>query len=141
MKSILTLQFILIFFFSSFSQNHFNTNGVHTKNVPYKVFINATIHIDGEKIIENGTLIVQDNIIIHAGGKVKIPDNSIQYDLKGKHIYPSFIELNSQLGLPDAKKEKSSGPQYNSSKKGAFYWNEAIKSENDAIDSYKYDEK
>ena len=141
MKFILTWQFILFFFFSSYAQNHFNTNGVHTKNVPNKVFTNATIHIDGEKTIENGMLIIQDNIIIHAGGKIKTPENAVQYDLKGKHIYPSFIELDSDLGLPEAKKEKSSGPQYNTSKKGAFYWNEAIKSENEAFASYKYDEK
>ncbi len=141
MKSILTLQFIILLSFCSLGQNHFNTNGVHTKNKPYKVFYNAVLHISGDEIIDKGMLIVKDNIITYAGGKTKTPANAIEYDLKGKHIYPSFIELESNFGIAEQKKSKPSGPQFNSSKKGAYYWNEAIRAEEDAIQQFTYDEK
>jgi len=111
MKSNLTFLFILLFSFSGLSQNHFNTNGVHTKNIPYKVFYNATLHVSGDQTIPNGMLIIKDNIIVHAGAKIKTPENSLTYDLKGKHIYPSFIELDSNFGIEEQKKNKSRSPQ------------------------------
>jgi imidazolonepropionase-like amidohydrolase len=141
MKSILTIQFILILSFCAYAQNHFNTNGVHSKNTPNKVFYNTTLHISGEEVIEKGMLIIKDNKIIYAGGKTKIPENSIQFNLDGKHIYPSFIELESDFGIAEQKKNKSTGPQYNTSKKGAYYWNEAIRTEDEATQQFTYDEK
>lgn len=142
MKIILTLNLIALFVFSTVAQNHFNTNGVHSKNVPYVVFTNATIHVDGDNTIHNGMLIIRDNKIVYVGAKTKISDNIIEHDLKGKHIYPSFIELNSDFGITKPKDSKrSNSPQYNTSKKGAYYWNEAIKTEDHAIDQFVYDDK
>ncbi len=142
MKIILTFKLIALFVLSTFAQNHFNTNGVHSKNVPHIVFTNATIHIDGDNTINNGMLIIKDNKIVYVGAKTKISDNIIEHDLKGKHIYPSFIELNSDFGIPKpTEKPRSNSPQYNSSKKGAYYWNEAIKTEEHSIDQFQYNNK
>ncbi len=124
------------------AQNNLNTNGVHSKNTPTYVFENATVHINGENSIHKGTVIIKQNKIIYVGGKTKTPNNAIVTDLEGKHIYPAFIELNSDFGLPSPiVKKKSNYPQYTSSIKGAYYWNEAIHPEVNAIQDYSYDAK
>jgi imidazolonepropionase-like amidohydrolase len=134
--------FFLLFTIAILGQNNPSTNGVHSKNKPFYVFENAVIHIDGDIIIENGTLIIQDNKITYVGNKTKLPKNSIVEDLEGKHIYPSFIELNSNFGMKEITKEKRSPyPQYHTNKKGPYYWNQAIKTEVDAFEYYTYDDK
>ncbi len=68
--------------------------------------------------------------MIHSvGNQVEIPANSVIYDLGGAWIMPSFIDLDSDYGLKKKKEQKSPGrrnPQYESKKKGAYNWNEAI---------------
>lgn len=123
------------------AQNTPATNGVHTKNKPVTVFNNANIHQDGDRMIANGSLFVQDGMIIYVGGKKKAPNNSIEIDLKGRHIYPSFIELNSSFGVKEKERKHDPNPQYESSKKGPYYWNEAIKPEESAIDLFHFDAK
>jgi imidazolonepropionase-like amidohydrolase len=136
---LLTSLFVL---FSVFGQNTLSTNGVHTKNKTITAFHNAVIHQDGDRVIKNGSLFIQDGKIIYVGSKKKTPENGIEIDLDGRHIYPSFIELNSTFGIQkDKKKEKSYGPQYETSKKGPYYWNEAIHPEEDALTKFKFDKK
>ena len=49
---------ILIPFFVLSQKEYFPTNsGVKVVNEPYKAFVNATIVVNSEKTIENGTLI------------------------------------------------------------------------------------
>lgn len=125
-----------------FGQNDFSTNGVHSKNEPVTAFHNAIIHQDGDRIIKNGSLFIKEGKIIYVGGKKKSPDNAIEIDLKGRHIYPSFIELNSTFGIKKGeKKNDQMGPQYESSKKGPYYWNEAIHPEENALEQFKFDDK
>jgi imidazolonepropionase-like amidohydrolase len=59
--------------------------------------------------------------------KVELPKEAIIYDLKGKHIYPAFIDLYSDYGIIEPKKTEYS----DSPKKGAYGNNQAIKSEID----------
>ncbi|CAG5085962.1 amidohydrolase family protein [Parvicella tangerina] len=125
-----------------FGQNTMATNGVHSKNKPITAFHNAVIHQDGDRVIKNGSLFIQDGKIIYVGGKKKTPENGIEIDLEGRHIYPSFIELNSTFGIKKEEKKKDQfGPQYESSKKGPYYWNEAIHPEENAIEKFTFDTK
>jgi len=63
--------------------------------------------------------------------------------LKGKFIYPSFIELSSNYGLPKPERPKSTSrsPQMLSNKEGAYSWNETLKPEQDATAIFKVDTK
>ena len=96
-------RFFLICFSSlclhSFAQETFPVNGVSTEFEPIYAFINAHI-IDAENEIENGVLLIQANKILQADTGVQIPKDAIILDLKGDFIYPSFIDLNTQYGLP-----------------------------------------
>jgi imidazolonepropionase-like amidohydrolase len=142
-RFLLVLLFVCeVFTLKPFSQPNFATNGSYSKNSPHYVFTNATLHPTSGSSIEKGMLIVQNDKIIYAGVKTKLPENSIEIDLKGKHIYPSFIELDADFGMAEAKKAgRGNTPQYETSKKGPYYWNEAVKPEVNTIDLFKYDSK
>jgi imidazolonepropionase-like amidohydrolase len=135
-KHFLLILLCQFFLFKAFAQSTFPTNGA--PYVPHTVyaFVNANIYSDYETLIKNGVLLTQDGKIINVGEKLDVPKNAIVYDLKGKFIYPSFIDIYSEYGLQSNKPERKQnfGPQMESSLKGAFGWNQAIKSNNE---SYK----
>ncbi|MBI2271873.1 MAG: amidohydrolase family protein [Bacteroidetes bacterium] len=126
------------------AQETFPVNGVFNKNHNYYAFTNARIYTDFETIIENGTLLIKDGEIVEVGDKVTLPKGTLTYDLKGKNIYPSLIDIYTGYGLPEVKKaarNRSQPPQYESSTKGAYNWNQAIKAEFDAFRSFVHDKK
>jgi len=116
------------------AQSTFPTNGAPFNIHSLYVFTNATIIIDYETSIKNGILLIQDGKIINVGEKLEIPKNAIVYDLKGKFIYPSFIDLYCDYGIADQKQTPKNGfgPQMESNIKGAYGWNQAVKPELEA---------
>jgi imidazolonepropionase-like amidohydrolase len=120
------------------AQPTFPVNGTHNKNHTVYAFTNATIHIDHLTVLENSTMLIKDGRVIEVSGKKTTPKGAVVYDLKGKHIYPSFIDLYSNYGMPVVKKDRSNNPrpQTTSNKKGAFNWNQAIKPETRAADVF-----
>ncbi len=133
---LLLLSFIKI---DLVAQNIFPIDGVAKEFSPIYAFINANI-IDGEKEIINGTVLVQGKKFIAVDSSLKIPEGAIIRDLDGKFMYPSFIDLNTQYGLPNNKKrEFSYKPQYESKKDGAYHWNQAIHPEFNAITKFTND--
>ena len=131
MNRKLLIILLSIFCFPSFGQETFPVNGVATEFEPIYAFINAhIINVDNE--IPNGILLIQGDKILQVDTGVQIPKDAIITDLKGDFVYPSFIDLNTQYGLPKTKSsERSFRPQYDSKKEGAFHWNQAIHPEID----------
>ena len=142
MRQLLLFVFILCTVIVS-AQETFNVNGTHNKNHNYYAFTNATIHIDYQTTIENGTLLIKDRKVIAAGQKVDVPANAVVYDLQLKHIYPSLIDIYSDYGITKAAKRKSNNHsrQFKTKNKGAFNWNQAIKPEIEAGKLFKVDDK
>jgi len=118
-------------------------NGPRVNGGNYYSLINATIHVDADRVVENGTLIVRNGKIEDVGAALKTPKGAVEIDLKGKHIYPSFIDLHTAYGMPENKRNErgGNGPQYERAKKGAYYWNEAIRPETRAQESFVNDAK
>ena len=125
------------------AQEYFPENaGVKANNNNYTAFTNAKIFVTPTQIIEKGTLLIQHGKIVSASSTVSIPKNSIVIDLKGKSIYPSFIDIYSKFGVEQPKKKPGSGrsAEYAPSRDG-YYWNDHIMPENKAIARFKYDDK
>ena len=124
------------------SQEYFPKNdGVKTRNTNYSVFKNARIHVDPQTVIENGMFAIREGKITAVGKSINIPKNSIVIDLKGKEVYPSFIDLYSDFGIGKPKRvEGGNGPQYDASREG-FYWNDHIRPDTDAVDHFSFDAK
>lgn len=124
------------------SQPTFHDNGVKKTGGGYYCFINATIHVSHDKTIENGVLIIRDGKIEEVGTNLKAPKGCVEVDLKGKHIYPSFIDIYSSYGMPEMKpRQWNPAPQYETTRKGAFNWNECIKPETRAAELFAADNK
>ena len=87
-----------------YRKKNISTNsGVKVVNEPYKAFVNATIVINSEKTIKNGTLIFRDGKIIDVGSGIKIPKNSIVIDKKGSSFILHSLKPPPQCPLKKLK--------------------------------------
>lgn len=133
MRTIISALAILFIPLISLSQNGFPVNGVADEFNSIRAFTNCTLIKDPSTKMTNAVILVQKGKIIGAGQGLKIPDGAIITDLKGDWVYPGFIDIWSEIGLPPTEtKRNERGPQFLSSKSGAWYWNEAIHPEIEA---------
>ncbi|MDH7444278.1 amidohydrolase family protein [Aquimarina sp. 2201CG14-23] len=144
MKKLLLSLFAVCMGFNLNAQEYFPKNdGVKTTNSNYTVFTNAIIHTSPDSEIKNGTLIIQKGKIFQVGTSLTIPKNSVVIDLKGKHIYASFIDPYTNFGIekPKRKGDQFGGnPQYGPSREG-YYWNDHIRPETSPLKDFKYNKK
>ncbi|OIQ29661.1 MAG: amidohydrolase [Bacteroidetes bacterium MedPE-SWsnd-G2] len=140
-KAFAMLFMFLISSMSICGQDYFPKNdGVMNSNHHFIAITNAKIHLSPEKVIENGTLLIKDGKVMDSGENLKLPDNTVVYDIKGNSVYPSFIDIYSNFGVAKAKRATGQNPQYDASRTG-YYWNDHIKPEQNAIDKFNYDKK
>jgi imidazolonepropionase-like amidohydrolase len=134
--------FLLLIVFKIQSQTTFPLNGTSNPINTYYAFINATIVSDYENEISKATLLIQNQKIVAIGPKIDLPVGTVTVDLKGKYIYPSFIDLYSDYGLNAINTERHrNGPQMESNVKGAFGWNQAIKSDQSAYNHFVHQQE
>jgi imidazolonepropionase-like amidohydrolase len=142
------LAFACILFFSARplqAQVTFPVNGVADPRHGYYAFIHATVLKDGIHAINDATMVIKDGKIISVTAGGKTPDGAVEIDCKGKYIYPSFIDIYADYGTPAPTVAGGGGftpgqqPQITSNQKGAYGWNEAIKSDVDAYKIFKSD--
>jgi len=122
----------------------FPVNGTIDKHLVRTVLKNATVHVDEKTVIENGTIVLFRGVIESVGlvDEVKVSGSAITLDMKGYHLYASFVDLNSSFGLPGVKPaEWSRIPQYETNKKGAYGWNQAIRPEINSSEAFVADSK
>lgn len=135
MKKIAFYLFFFCFFSHlSFSQSTFPVNGIKKTTNSIFAFTHATIIVDENTSIKDGTLIISKGTILDVGNSILIPKNAIEINLEGKYIYPGFIDAFSNYGISEIKDKQNheSGPNYETKTKGAYNWNEAIRPETDA---------
>jgi imidazolonepropionase-like amidohydrolase len=115
---------------------------------------NARIVTSPGKVIEKGTVLVRDGLIVEVGPEVKVPAEARVWDLAGKTIYPGFIDSYSRLDLPETLKPEparsDSDPDDPNAKpkeipretaKGTRSWNARVTPERKAADYLNLDKK
>src|SRR5215213_5289136 len=128
------------------AQTTYPVNGVADERSGHYAFTNATIVKDATTTIPNATLVIKDGKIVAVGANIKVPQGAVEIDCKGKYIYPSFIDIYSDYGMPAAQPRQQGGfnfaqqSQLNTATKGAYGWNQAIRSEIDAFKLFAADE-
>ncbi len=124
------------------AQEYFPKNdGVKSENNNYTIFQNAKIHVDPNTIIENGMFAIKNGKITAIGKSINVPANAVKIDLKGKEVYPSFIDIYSDYGISKPKKaEGGNQPQYDASREG-YYWNDHIRPETNAVEFFSYNKE
>lgn len=118
--------------------------GVGDERPKVFAFTNATIVVDELTTLKEATLVIKKGKIIAVGKNAQVPDNAVVEDLKGKFIYPSFIDLYSNYGIKTktVQRERSrfgSLPKFVSQIDGPYYWNDAIKPYLKAVDQFHVD--
>ena len=77
------------------------SNSLSAQDEPI-AFIGATIYPIEQAPIENGVLIVEDNIITAVGdSRTRIPRGAIINDVSGKVILPGLVDTHSHIGGGD----------------------------------------
>lgn len=140
MRKIKLLLSGLLFALLLQAQETFPVNGVADKREGSYAFTNATIVKDAQTTLTNATLIIREGKIVAVGVGLIIPKDAIVIDCKDKFIYPSFIDIYTDYGIPQPQRAAGAGglvsffgpSQITSNQKGAFGWNQALKSEVDA---------
>jgi imidazolonepropionase-like amidohydrolase len=61
----------------------------------------ATIHTVTNGVIENGTIVFNNGVIVSVGADVEIPAGARVVDVSGKHIYPGLIDAYSTVGISE----------------------------------------
>ncbi len=128
------------------AQVTFPENGVADIRHGHYALINATIVKDGSNRIPNATLVVKDGRITAVGAGLKTPAGAVEIDCKGKFIYPSFIDIYADYGMPVPQRTTGGGftpgqqPQLESNAKGPYGWNEALKSNTHAFEVFSVDD-
>lgn len=142
MKLKLLILGVFLVVLNARSQEYFPKNdGVKARNTNYTVFKNARIHVDPQTTINNGMFAIKEGKITAVGKSINIPANSTVIDLQGKEVYPSFIDLYSDFGIPDPKRaENGSQPQYDAGREG-YYWNDHIRPDTRAVANFDFDSK
>ncbi len=129
------------------AQETYPINGTADERTGTYAFTNATIIKDAETTLQNATLVIKQGKIV--GINVTVPKEAVVVDCKGKFIYPSFIDLYSDYGVAPQATATLGGrgfggfdrsSQFTSNTKGAYNWNQAIKPETNAFESFQLNE-
>lgn len=131
--------------YSSIAQVTFPVNGVLDERTGHYAFTNATIVKDAATTLTNATLVIKEGKIVAVGNNIKVPQGAVEIDCKGKYIYPSFIDIYSDYGTPAIQPRQggfnfAQQSQLTTAAKGAYGWNQAIKTEVDAFRIFAADE-
>jgi imidazolonepropionase-like amidohydrolase len=148
LKIFTGLAALLLSFFGR-SQVTFPVNGVADPRAGCYAFTNATIVKDGQTTLNKATLVIREGKITAVGTNVGIPKDAVVINCSGKWIYPSLIDIYSDYGIPVQQRQaRTPGAggffaqqQFTSNTKGAYGWNQAIRSEVNVADIFTVDDK
>src|SRR5678810_541569 len=100
---------LLLFSKVALSQSTFPENGIADPRHGQYAFTNATIVRDGITTTTNATMIIKDGKIVAVGNNLKIPAGAVEVNCSGKYIYPSFIDIYADYGIPAPQRQQQQG--------------------------------
>nr|WP_315485190.1 amidohydrolase family protein [uncultured Undibacterium sp.] len=74
--------------------------GLRESNPRWHALTGARLVIAPGKVVENGTVVIRDGVIVSAGANIAVPAGAKVWKLEGRTIYPGFIDMASSLGVP-----------------------------------------
>ncbi len=142
-KRVLLIMALMATTVFAYCQETATVNGVaDIRNKTY-AFTNANVVKDAQTTLPNTTMVIKNGKIVSIGAAT--PTDAVIIDCTGKFIYPSFIDMYSDYGIPIPVRQARNfdffaTPQFNSNTKGAYGWNQAIKTEVNAANIFNADE-
>jgi imidazolonepropionase-like amidohydrolase len=147
-KPLFLLWISLCFGLCVTAQVTYPLNDVANPKADCYAFTNATIVKDAQTTLTGATLVIKNGKITAVGNNVTIPADAVTVDCKGKFIYPSFIDIYTDYGMPVQQRPQGSGgfgffgqqAQLTSNTKGAYGWNQAIRADVEGIKIFTVDD-
>lgn len=133
------LLFLLIPVIHAVGQNTMPHNGPPDSRPEEEVFVHAKIQTDPNTRLENAMLHIKRGKVVYCGPERALPAGIPVTDLKGKFIYPSFIDLYTNYGvqLPQRSGQVSNYEPHH----GPYLWNEATRCELNGSALFQWKEK
>jgi len=131
-------------------QDYFPVTGVSDKRPEIYGFKNARVVVDYQTTLDNTDLLVSEGRILSVGKNISFPKGTIVFDLTGKSVYPSFVDVyagNYGIKTQTPAGETNQFPQMISiqqqaerqtepASRVAGYWNEGIKASYNVSDEF-----
>jgi len=115
--------------------------GLHENTPNVVAFKNARIIIAPGRTLQNGTMVIRDDRIESIGTFVVIPPDAVIHDVNGKTIYPGFIDLFTNYGIPQTPQREATAGTAGEETEGGLHWNLAVRPERRALKLFRPDEK
>lgn len=138
---------LLVGNYASFAQATFPENGVADPRTGYYAFTHATVVKDNATTLSDATLVIRDGRIVSVGTGMPVPAGAVEVDCRGKFIYPSFIDIYADYGIPSTQQRQPGqafdffrSSQLETNLKGPYGWNQSIRSEQQAHTVFTSDE-
>lgn len=146
-KRLLIACVVLFFAKTALAQPTFPGNGISEPKHRHYAFTNATIVKDATTTLSNATMIIRDGKIVAVGTNLKVPAGAVEVNCTGKYLYPSFIDIYADYGIPQRQQQQGGGgfnfaqqAQLETNVKGPYGWNQALKSDVDAFRVFNVDD-
>ena len=121
------------------------TDGLRENTPSVHAFVNARIVVAPGREISKGTLVIRDGVIEAAGDNVSTPADARVWNLEGLTLYPGFIDLYSEYGVPKPQSSQQGQPggtqQRQEQPKGAAHWNAKVRADFDVASEFQPDAK
>lgn len=111
-------------------------NGVPDVRNTLYALTDAIVHTDANTVLNGATVLVQQQKIVGLGINLSIPPNAIKIPLKGRHIYPAFIDCSAQYGLSIPKEKGGANELVDRPDEGPFAWNMAVHPEVRSVEQF-----
>ena len=105
-------------------------NGLRKNSPSVWALTGARVIPESEIVLENATIIIRDGLIENVGKGISIPKDAFLLDMKGKTIYPGFIE--SWMEVSSGENPESGNDDH---------WNFKVQARREMFRLYKRDEK
>jgi imidazolonepropionase-like amidohydrolase len=132
-------------------------NGVSDRRAESYGFINARVVVDFQTTVENAGILISKGRIEAVGQNIVFPRGTIVYDLRGKTVYPSFVDVYSAdygVSLRSSSSEPGTGSQVDltvqmrrqagpsvAEQRIADYWNDGIHASYDVTNEFIPDQR
>ncbi len=100
-KTLISIVVVSFLFIHNLNAQTDQVVGLRENTPAVFALTNATVVTEPGNVTNNATIVVRDGIIEDAGRRVSVPEDATVIDLEGKRVYPGFIDMYSDAGMPD----------------------------------------
>jgi len=117
--------------------------GLHENQPDVFALTGVTLYKTPTQKLENATLVIRNGVVESAGVNVTPPEDAVVIAMTGRTVYPGFIDLYSDYGMPKPTRSRSRG---NDSDKGeteppGSHWNKKVTPQKRAAEVIESSEK